>query len=113
MPLDVTQCDGLADKTNPRGDLRLAPALTGSIGIRRGLGKRAIYLPAIVQRENAVIALDHALATVMNTPEAASQLLDAVLERQLLMLSQQPQKELLDARYEKFRKMGQFFDFGS
>src|SRR6202040_145313 len=43
-------------------------------------------------------------------PEAASRLLDAVLDRQLLMLSQQPQKELLDARYEKFRKMGQFFD---
>src|SRR6202166_462116 len=45
-------------------------------------------------------------------PEAASRLLDAVLDRQLLMLSQQPQKELLDARYEKFRKMGQFFDLG-
>jgi acetyl-CoA carboxylase alpha subunit len=29
------------------------------------------------------------------------------------MLSDQPQKELLDARYEKFRKMGQFFDLGS
>ncbi len=46
-------------------------------------------------------------------PEAASHLLDAVLDRQLLMLSQQPQKELLEARYEKFRKMGQFFDLGS
>ena len=46
-------------------------------------------------------------------PEAASRLLDAVLDRQLLMLSQQPQKELLDARYEKFRKMGQFFDLAS
>jgi acetyl-CoA carboxylase carboxyl transferase subunit alpha len=46
-------------------------------------------------------------------PEAAIRLLDAVLDRQLLMLSQQPQKELLDARYEKFRKMGQFFDLGS
>jgi acetyl-CoA carboxylase carboxyl transferase subunit alpha len=45
-------------------------------------------------------------------PEAASRLLDAVLDRQLLMLSQQPQQELLDARYEKFRKMGQFFDLG-
>src|SRR3984893_13413882 len=45
-------------------------------------------------------------------PEAASRLPDAVLDRQLLMLSQQPQKELLDARYEKFRKMGQFFDLG-
>jgi len=45
-------------------------------------------------------------------PEAASRLLDAVLDRQLLMLSEQPRKELLDARYEKFRKMGQFFDLG-
>jgi acetyl-CoA carboxylase carboxyl transferase subunit alpha len=43
-------------------------------------------------------------------PEAASQLLDQVLDRQLVMLRQQPQKQLLDARYEKFRKMGQFFD---
>ncbi|HEX3371710.1 MAG TPA: acetyl-CoA carboxylase carboxyltransferase subunit alpha [Candidatus Acidoferrales bacterium] len=39
-------------------------------------------------------------------PEAASRLLDAVLDRQLLMLSEQPQKVLLEARYEKFRKMG-------
>jgi acetyl-CoA carboxylase carboxyl transferase subunit alpha len=46
-------------------------------------------------------------------PEGAGRLLDAVLDRQLLMLSQQPQKELLEARYEKFRKMGQFFDLGS
>jgi acetyl-CoA carboxylase carboxyl transferase subunit alpha len=46
-------------------------------------------------------------------PEAASRLLDAVLERQLLILSEQPTKELLDARYEKFRKMGQYFDIES
>jgi len=43
-------------------------------------------------------------------PEGAGRLLDEVLDRQLLMLMQQPQKELLAARYEKFRKMGQFFD---
>lgn len=43
-------------------------------------------------------------------PEAAAQMLDAVLDRQLVMLLNQPLKELLDARYEKFRKMGQFFD---
>jgi acetyl-CoA carboxylase carboxyl transferase subunit alpha len=42
--------------------------------------------------------------------EAAGRLLDAVLDRQLLMLTEQSQKSLLDARYEKFRKMGQFFD---
>jgi acetyl-CoA carboxylase carboxyl transferase subunit alpha len=42
--------------------------------------------------------------------EAAGRLLDAVLDRQLLMLTEQFQKSLLDARYEKFRKMGQFFD---
>jgi acetyl-CoA carboxylase carboxyl transferase subunit alpha len=45
--------------------------------------------------------------------EAAGRLLDEVLERQLLMLMEQPQKELLAARYEKFRKMGQFFDLGN
>jgi acetyl-CoA carboxylase carboxyl transferase subunit alpha len=46
-------------------------------------------------------------------PEAASQLLDAVLERQLLMLSEQSQKDLLNARYDKFRKMAQCFDIGT
>ena len=45
--------------------------------------------------------------------EAAGRLLDEVLERQLLMLMEQPQKELLATRYEKFRKMGQFFDLGT
>lgn len=45
--------------------------------------------------------------------EAAGRLLDEVLERQLLMLMEQPQKELLAMRYEKFRKMGQYFDLGN
>jgi len=39
-------------------------------------------------------------------------LLDAVLDRQLTRLVQQPQKELLASRYEKFRRMGQYFDLG-
>ena len=46
-------------------------------------------------------------------PEAAAGLLGEVLERQLTALTQQSTKELLEARYEKFRKMGQFFDFGN
>ncbi|MGC1493553.1 MAG: acetyl-CoA carboxylase carboxyltransferase subunit alpha [Candidatus Acidiferrum sp.] len=46
-------------------------------------------------------------------PEGAAQLLGEVLERQLVALTQQSTKDLLDARYEKFRKMGQFFDFGN
>ena len=46
-------------------------------------------------------------------PEGAGQLLGEVLDRQLVALSQQPTKDLLETRYEKFRKMGQFFDFGS
>jgi acetyl-CoA carboxylase carboxyl transferase subunit alpha len=46
-------------------------------------------------------------------PEAAALLLGEVLDRELVALSQQPTKDLLEARYEKFRKMGQFFDFGS
>jgi acetyl-CoA carboxylase carboxyl transferase subunit alpha len=45
-------------------------------------------------------------------PETAAQLLDAVLDRQLTRLVQQPQKELLASRYEKFRRMGQYFDLG-
>jgi acetyl-CoA carboxylase carboxyl transferase subunit alpha len=46
-------------------------------------------------------------------PEAAAQLLGAVLDRELLALTQQATKDLLEVRYEKFRKMGQFFDFGN
>jgi acetyl-CoA carboxylase carboxyl transferase subunit alpha len=45
--------------------------------------------------------------------EAAARSLDAVLDRQLMALLNQPTKELLDARYEKFRNMGQFFDLGA
>src|SRR5579863_2178988 len=46
-------------------------------------------------------------------PEGAGQLLGEVLDRQLVALSHQPTKELLAARYDKFRKMGQFFDLGN
>jgi len=42
--------------------------------------------------------------------EAAAQFVDAVLERNLIALSSRPVRELVAARYEKFRKMGQFFD---
>lgn len=44
--------------------------------------------------------------------EAAARLLDTVLDRQLVMLTNESVKDLLDARYQKFRKMGQFFDHG-
>ncbi|HVO59037.1 MAG TPA: acetyl-CoA carboxylase carboxyltransferase subunit alpha [Dongiaceae bacterium] len=42
--------------------------------------------------------------------EAAARFLEEVLDRQLTELSNQPAKALIDQRYEKFRKMGQFFD---
>jgi acetyl-CoA carboxylase carboxyl transferase subunit alpha len=45
--------------------------------------------------------------------EAAARFLDEVLDRQLVALTNQPVRELLDARYQKFRKMGQFFDLGN
>ena len=45
--------------------------------------------------------------------EAAARHLDQVLDRQLVTLLNQPIRDLLDARYEKFRKMGQFFDLGN
>lgn len=45
--------------------------------------------------------------------EAAARFLDEVLDRQLVALTNQSVRELLDARYEKFRKMGQFFDLGN
>ncbi|PYT98097.1 MAG: acetyl-CoA carboxylase carboxyl transferase subunit alpha [Acidobacteria bacterium] len=45
--------------------------------------------------------------------EAAARLLDEVLDRQLMTLMNQPPRELLEARYEKFRRMGQFFDLAN
>jgi acetyl-CoA carboxylase carboxyl transferase subunit alpha len=41
--------------------------------------------------------------------EAAARMLDPVLERNLNELLQLPTSELLDRRYNKFRRMGQFF----
>jgi acetyl-CoA carboxylase carboxyl transferase subunit alpha len=45
--------------------------------------------------------------------EAAARFLDEVLDRELVVLTNQSTKDLLEARYEKFRNMGQFFDLGS
>ncbi len=45
--------------------------------------------------------------------QATGRLLDAVLDRQMVALTNESTKDLLDARYEKFRRMGQFFDLGS
>ncbi len=41
---------------------------------------------------------------------ATAQLLDTVLERNIMELSALPPADLIRSRYEKFRKMGQFFD---
>ena len=46
----------------------------------------------------------------ITTTRQRRQFLDEVLNRQLIALTNQSLKKLLDARYEKFRKMGQFFD---
>jgi len=45
--------------------------------------------------------------------EAAAKLFGDTLERQLLILSNQGIRELLHARYQKFRHMCQFFDLGA
>ncbi len=42
--------------------------------------------------------------------EAAAKLFAEVLDKQLLVLTHQTAKELVQARYEKFRRMCQFFD---
>jgi acetyl-CoA carboxylase carboxyl transferase subunit alpha len=42
--------------------------------------------------------------------EAAAQFLDEVLDRQLTELTSESAKDLVEARYKKFRQMGQFFD---
>jgi acetyl-CoA carboxylase carboxyl transferase subunit alpha len=42
--------------------------------------------------------------------EAAAQFLDEVLDRQLTELTTESLKDLVEARYKKFREMGQFFD---
>src|SRR5258708_39814196 len=44
--------------------------------------------------------------------DAAAKIFGDTLERQLLILSNQGIKELLHARYQKFRHMCQFFDLG-
>jgi acetyl-CoA carboxylase carboxyl transferase subunit alpha len=44
--------------------------------------------------------------------EGSARFLDIVLDRQLVMLTNERVKDLLDARYKKFRNMGQYFDFG-
>jgi acetyl-CoA carboxylase carboxyl transferase subunit alpha len=44
--------------------------------------------------------------------EEAARRLDVVLDRQLVMLTNEPVKDLLESRYKKFRNMGQYFDFG-
>jgi acetyl-CoA carboxylase carboxyl transferase subunit alpha len=43
--------------------------------------------------------------------EESARLLDIVLDRQLVMLTNEPVKDLLELRYKKFRNMGQYFDF--
>jgi len=48
-----------------------------------------------------------------NDVDAAAQLLEEVLDRQLVELLNESVPSLLSARYEKFRKMGQFFDLQS
>jgi acetyl-CoA carboxylase carboxyl transferase subunit alpha len=45
--------------------------------------------------------------------EGTARFLDEVLDRQLVELTNQPIRKLLEARYEKFRRMGQFFDLGN
>jgi acetyl-CoA carboxylase carboxyl transferase subunit alpha len=45
-----------------------------------------------------------------NDPEAAAKVFAEVLEKQLLVLTNQSAKELVQARYEKYRRMCQFFD---
>jgi acetyl-CoA carboxylase carboxyl transferase subunit alpha len=45
--------------------------------------------------------------------EAAAKIFGDVLERQLLILSNQAPKDFLHARYQKFRHMCEFFDLGT
>src|SRR5437868_1239441 len=45
--------------------------------------------------------------------EATARLLDIVLDRQLVALTNESVRDLLEARYDKVRKMGQFFENAS
>jgi acetyl-CoA carboxylase carboxyl transferase subunit alpha len=45
--------------------------------------------------------------------DAAARFLEEVLDRQLVELLNEPVNSLISSRYEKFRKMGQFFDLQS
>ena len=45
--------------------------------------------------------------------EASARLLDEVLDRQLVALLNEPARDLVNARYDKYRHMAQYFDIGS
>jgi acetyl-CoA carboxylase carboxyl transferase subunit alpha len=45
--------------------------------------------------------------------EATARLLGDVLDKQLMILTNQAPRTLVDARYEKYRRMAQYFDIGS
>lgn len=47
-----------------------------------------------------------------NDHDCTAQAIGEVIDRQLTALAHQPLQEMLDSRYEKFRKMGQYFDLG-
>ena len=53
--------------------------------------------------------IDHVEVFVRDL-EAAARFLEGVLDRQLIELLNEPVTALVSARYDKFRKMGQFFD---
>jgi len=76
-----------------------ANALRITAGDLRELG----LVDEIVPEPEGGAHLDH---------EAVAQLLDPVLERSLTELLRLPTSELLERRYDKFRRMGQFFRVG-
>jgi acetyl-CoA carboxylase carboxyl transferase subunit alpha len=63
--------------------------------------KELAIIDEIVPEPEGGAHLDH---------DAAAALLDRVLDRSLRELSRIPSADLLERRYEKFRRMGQFFE---
>jgi len=102
-------------KLSERLDLNTVEALQG-----QGAGPKTVaVLKALASESESLPQAAPAPQKPVYVPppppssEDQAKLLDEVLDRQLMALSNESTKDLLNARYEKFRKMGQFFDLGN
>ena len=72
----------------------------------RPAARRLVAEPAVHRHARTVAVHGYRFGGVHADPDTLFASLDRVLEAQLRALSAVPKDALLDARYEKFRKMG-------